>query len=113
MRRSPLDPRDEGQPSEGGVFGASLRRYSGSDTLDADALAVALSAEPDPIRALRQYEAARCARANAVVVGSRRVGEVMQLEHPLACWLRDALLGARAAARLQMQQLERVAGGAT
>ncbi|MEO8180700.1 MAG: FAD-dependent monooxygenase [Deltaproteobacteria bacterium] len=81
---------------------------------DAEALTECLaalaspSARPDPEPALRQYEQLRTERANSVVLGSRRVGQVIQLEHPAACWVRDALLGTRAATRLQMRELERV-----
>ncbi len=85
---------------------------------DAEALAECLAAEasarlgssvrPDPTPALRHYEELRAERANSVVLGSRRVGQVMQLEHPAACWVRDALLGTRAATRLQMRELARV-----
>jgi 2-polyprenyl-6-methoxyphenol hydroxylase-like FAD-dependent oxidoreductase len=79
---------------------------------DAEALARVLGGHLDPTRALRQYEDLRRERANAVVIGSRRVGRVMQLEQPLACWLRDQLLGTRAATRLQLEQLERLASAA-
>jgi 2-polyprenyl-6-methoxyphenol hydroxylase-like FAD-dependent oxidoreductase len=77
---------------------------------DAVALAAALSATPDTAAALRAYEAARLPRANAVVVGSRRAGRVIQLANPLACWLRDALLRTRTATRMQQRQLRLIAG---
>jgi 2-polyprenyl-6-methoxyphenol hydroxylase-like FAD-dependent oxidoreductase len=59
-------------------------------------------------RALSHYQTERMARANAVVVQSRRVGTVMQLAHPVACWLRDVLLRTRFAHRAQMRQLRRL-----
>jgi 2-polyprenyl-6-methoxyphenol hydroxylase-like FAD-dependent oxidoreductase len=75
---------------------------------DAHALGHALTRYTDLGQALREYESARRERANAVVLGSRRVGQVMQLEHPAACWVRDALLGTRVATELQLRQLSRL-----
>ena len=59
-------------------------------------------------RIRRQYETERLAKANRVVVQSRRVGRVMQLANPAACWLRDTLLRTRFAHRAQMSQLQRL-----
>lgn len=42
--------------------------------------------------AFEVYQHKRLARANMVVVKSHQMGSVAQWEHPLACWLRDALL---------------------
>jgi 2-polyprenyl-6-methoxyphenol hydroxylase-like FAD-dependent oxidoreductase len=75
---------------------------------DACALGRALSRYTHIRKALDHYESARRERANAVVLGSRRVGQVMQLEHPAACWLRDTLLGTRVATQLQLRQLTRL-----
>jgi 2-polyprenyl-6-methoxyphenol hydroxylase-like FAD-dependent oxidoreductase len=75
---------------------------------DACALARALTRHTSLSPALHEYESARRERANAVTLGSRRVGQVMQLEHPAACWLRDALLGTRVATQLQLRQLTRL-----
>jgi hypothetical protein len=37
-----------------------------------------------------------------------RIGRVMQLGNPLACWLRDRMLGTRRARRMQMEQLRQL-----
>ncbi len=42
--------------------------------------------------ALRRYEAERIPRTTSVVLGSRRVGRVGQVQSPIACRLRDAAL---------------------
>jgi 2-polyprenyl-6-methoxyphenol hydroxylase-like FAD-dependent oxidoreductase len=78
---------------------------------DAVALAAAVTdaAAGDLEPALRAYERVRLRRANAVVSASRQVGRVMQLESPLACRVRDALLGTRAARWMQLSQLRRFA----
>jgi 2-polyprenyl-6-methoxyphenol hydroxylase-like FAD-dependent oxidoreductase len=75
---------------------------------DAVALAAALSGTSDVTAALRAYEAARLPRANAVVIGSRRAGRVLQLSNPIACWLRDSLLRTRTATRMQHRQLRQL-----
>lgn len=86
---------------------------------DAQAFARAIAAESDEAssgaasasavaRARQHYQAARLARANAVVVQSRRVGRVMQLANPAACWIRDRLLSTRSAGRAQLSQLRRL-----
>ncbi len=64
---------------------------------------LASAAPPD---ALVAYEAKRLARANRVVVESRRVGAIAQWSHPLACRLRDALVRATPSARVA-RRLER------
>jgi 2-polyprenyl-6-methoxyphenol hydroxylase-like FAD-dependent oxidoreductase len=61
-------------------------------------------------RALRSYGDARRPRANEVLLASRRVGRVTQLESSWACALRDALLKTRKARELQLGQLQRLAG---
>jgi len=90
---------------------------------DAEAFARAIAAEASGAssqrargsavaRARHQYQVARLARANAVVVQSRRVGRVMQLANPAACWLRDRLLSTRYANRAQLSQLRRLVAAA-
>lgn len=59
---------------------------------DAVVLAALLARRGDPVAALQRYEAARVARANAVVLESRRVGRVGQIEHGLARAARDLAL---------------------
>jgi len=56
---------------------AVLDRCLATDTIDA---------------ALRRYETLRVARANSIVRGSRTLGALGQLQHPLAVWIRDAAL---------------------
>jgi 2-polyprenyl-6-methoxyphenol hydroxylase-like FAD-dependent oxidoreductase len=58
---------------------------------DAVALARALAEKQPPEAALRSYEARRIARANEIVVLSRRLGLAGNWAHPMACWLRDTL----------------------
>jgi 2-polyprenyl-6-methoxyphenol hydroxylase-like FAD-dependent oxidoreductase len=55
---------------------------------------------------LRAYEAARLARANSVVVTSRKLGAVAQWQNPLACGLRNALFGSMPTALLKQQMLD-------
>ncbi len=55
---------------------------------------------------LRAYEAARMARANAVVVAARRLGAVAQWQHPVACAARDALFRVMPQPLLERQILE-------
>lgn len=86
---------------------------------DAQAMARAVAGETSETasesaiaRIRGQYERERLAAANAVVVQSRRVGRVMQLTNPAACWLRDRLLRTRFAHRAQMSQLQRLVAAA-
>lgn len=58
---------------------------------DALVLAHELQHAPSIDSGLRAYEAARTARANAVVVTARRLGAIGQWQSPLACWFRDGL----------------------
>lgn len=76
---------------------------------DAVALVGCLKEREDPEAALELYEARRTRRTAAIVRGSRRTGRIAQLQNPLACRLRDAALKA-SPSRLQMKQLEAVAG---
>lgn len=59
---------------------------------DAVALAGCLRQTPDPVAALRRYEARRIPRANGIVRASLRLGRVAQAENAVACRLRDALM---------------------
>ncbi len=55
-----------------------------------DALVLASSlAETDVIAGLRKYEKMRLARTRRIVLASRRLGALAQIENPLLCWLRD------------------------
>jgi 2-polyprenyl-6-methoxyphenol hydroxylase-like FAD-dependent oxidoreductase len=76
---------------------------------DAQALAASLRHQPDA-SGLRRYEEARIARANGVVTASYRIGRIMQLGNPVACWLRDRLLRTRRATRMQLEQLRQLVG---
>ena len=76
---------------------------------DAVVLAACVRAERDVRAALRCYESRRIERANALVRQSRLTGRVGQLESPLACRLRDAIVR-RTPRRLQQRQLERIVG---
>jgi 2-polyprenyl-6-methoxyphenol hydroxylase-like FAD-dependent oxidoreductase len=55
---------------------------------------------------LRAYETRRRARANAVVVGARRIGAIGQWRNPIACTLRNTLFGLLPQALLQQQLLD-------
>ncbi len=59
---------------------------------DAVVLARSLREAGDTAEALRRYERLRSARAAMVVLRSRRVGRIGQLENPLLCLLRDRAL---------------------
>ncbi len=59
---------------------------------DAVALGGALYANHDIPSALEQYQAKRLARANSIVMQSRRIGQIGQWSNGLSCWLRDNLL---------------------
>ena len=78
-----------------------------------DAVVLARSLEqvqhaPDDVpSALRRYEGLRAERTAWVVRRSRAVGRIGQIENPLLCLLRDAVLKATPA-RVQLRQLERV-----
>jgi 2-polyprenyl-6-methoxyphenol hydroxylase-like FAD-dependent oxidoreductase len=58
---------------------------------DALVLAQELERSDTIASGLRAYEAARMARANAVVVTARRLGAIGQWQNPFACALRDRL----------------------
>jgi 2-polyprenyl-6-methoxyphenol hydroxylase-like FAD-dependent oxidoreductase len=67
----------------------NLGQGAGQAIEDAVVLDRCLSAEPTSEKALLRYEAERVARANSIVVASRRVGTVAQWRHPVAVWLRN------------------------
>jgi 2-polyprenyl-6-methoxyphenol hydroxylase-like FAD-dependent oxidoreductase len=74
---------------------------------DAVVLAQCLQRQPDPLAALRQYEARRIPRTNKLVTQSRRVGMVAQWRHPAAVYCRNALLR-HVSPQAQARQLERI-----
>lgn len=76
---------------------------------DAVALGAGFAGANDVSAALNNYEAQRVARANTIVVRSRRIGVVGQWQNPLACALRNRLV--KWSAPLQMRQLDSVIGG--
>ncbi len=59
---------------------------------DAVVLGSCMKEEYDVLAALRLYEARRLKRVERVATQSRRIGWLSQLENPLACDLRDALV---------------------
>ena len=59
---------------------------------DAAVLAEALPADGDVGEALTRYEQRRIARANGIVLGARRFGQVAQWRHPVAVWLRNTAM---------------------
>lgn len=58
---------------------------------DAVALGSDLQQYP-PVQALRTYERRRMPRTSEVVLRSRRIGQIGQLHHPLACWFRNRVI---------------------
>ncbi len=73
---------------------------------DAVALAACLAKEGPVETALKLYEARRADRTAYVVRQSRRLGRLGQLENPLACALRDAVLKALPRRLLKSRQLK-------
>ena len=65
---------------------------------DALVLAASLRSEPDVGEALRAYERERLPRAYAVVTLARRLHRLSQLDHPLACGVRNTPVRVVAAA---------------
>jgi 2-polyprenyl-6-methoxyphenol hydroxylase-like FAD-dependent oxidoreductase len=59
---------------------------------DAVILADCLRQTPDPVAALRDYEARRRPRANGFVRASLRMGRFAQADSAAGCWLRNALV---------------------
>jgi FAD-dependent urate hydroxylase len=76
---------------------------------DAAVLADCLGGAGSPVAALRLYEARRAPRTADIVRRSRRTGRVLQLENPLLCDLRDALVGALPSSVL-LRQMDPVVG---
>ena len=76
---------------------------------DALVLARVLSSRSPVEAALRFYEQQRVARTTPIVLRSRQVGVLGQLENPLARRLRDFVLGC-VAASTTLRQLESVVG---
>jgi len=67
----------------------NLGQGAGQAIEDAVVLDLCLAREGSIEAALKRYEARRIPRANAIVLASRRVGAVGQLQHPAAVWLRN------------------------
>ena len=55
-------------------------------------LAACLANGPTVESALKNYEASRTRRTSSIVLTSRRLGSMGQIEQPLLCWLRDWFL---------------------
>ncbi len=80
---------------------------------DAVVLAACLKKEAEAETALKLYEARRAGRTAYVVRQSRRLGRLGQLENPLVCGLRDAVLKAiprRLLGSRQLKDLKPIAG---
>jgi 2-polyprenyl-6-methoxyphenol hydroxylase-like FAD-dependent oxidoreductase len=75
---------------------------------DAAALGTSFAGTNDVSSALHKYQTLRIARANAILVQSRRVGQIGQWTHPLACAMRNQLV--KWSAPLQMRQMDHVIG---
>jgi 2-polyprenyl-6-methoxyphenol hydroxylase-like FAD-dependent oxidoreductase len=67
----------------------NLGQGAGQAIEDAVALDASLAEHDDVEAALSAYEQARVARANAIVLGSRRFGRVAQWSHPAAVAIRN------------------------
>jgi 2-polyprenyl-6-methoxyphenol hydroxylase-like FAD-dependent oxidoreductase len=76
---------------------------------DAVVLASCLDGTTDLCAALRAYEHRRIPRTSQIVQQSRRIGQVGQWQHPLACTLRDILMR-YVLARAHDRQLDNVVG---
>jgi 2-polyprenyl-6-methoxyphenol hydroxylase-like FAD-dependent oxidoreductase len=70
----------------------NLGQGAGQAIEDALALDRSLAEASDLETALQLYERRRVARANAIVIASRRMGVVAQLSHPVAVWLRNTAM---------------------
>jgi 2-polyprenyl-6-methoxyphenol hydroxylase-like FAD-dependent oxidoreductase len=70
----------------------SLSQGAGSAIEDAYVLAYELAREPDPVAAVRSYEAARRRRTRRLVAGSRRLSRIEQLGNPVLAGLRDSVV---------------------
>lgn len=76
---------------------------------DALVLARSLASHPSPDQALRAYETERIARTTPIVLRSRQIGAIAQIENPLACRIRDSLFS-RVPAGVTLKQLKSVVG---
>jgi 2-polyprenyl-6-methoxyphenol hydroxylase-like FAD-dependent oxidoreductase len=76
---------------------------------DAVVLANCLNGTTDLAAALCAYEQRRRERTSRIVQQSRRIGQLGQWQHPLACIIRDALTH-HVLARVQDRQLEQLIG---
>jgi FAD-dependent urate hydroxylase len=76
---------------------------------DAVVLARCLDERGATAEAMRLYERLRSERAVMVILRSRRVGIVGQVENPVLCWLRDRAL-AMIPPKAQLRQLEEILG---
>jgi 2-polyprenyl-6-methoxyphenol hydroxylase-like FAD-dependent oxidoreductase len=76
---------------------------------DAVVLANCLDGTAELDAALRAYEQQRIPRTSRIAQQSRRIGQVGQWQHPLACALRDTL-ARHLLARVQDRQLDQVIG---
>jgi 2-polyprenyl-6-methoxyphenol hydroxylase-like FAD-dependent oxidoreductase len=76
---------------------------------DAVVLARCLDGATDLDAALSAYEQQRIPRTSRIVQQSRRIGQIGQWQHPLACALRDTLTR-HVLARAQDRQLDQVIG---
>jgi 2-polyprenyl-6-methoxyphenol hydroxylase-like FAD-dependent oxidoreductase len=61
---------------------------------DAVVLAACLANSRHVDSGLRDYENRRIARTSAIVLQSRRIGDMAQWENPLSCFVRNALVRA-------------------
>ena len=76
---------------------------------DALVLARTLTQSRTVAEALRSYESERITRTSPIVMGSRRAGALAQLENPLACRIRDFLVG-KIPRAVMVRQLESMTG---
>ena len=76
---------------------------------DALVLARILTRPKNVAEALRNYEWERIARTSPIVLGSRRAGALAQLQNPLACRIRDFLVG-KIPSAVVLRQLQSMAG---
>lgn len=76
---------------------------------DAVVLARCLQGERGIVGALRRYEARRAGRTAEIILESRRIGKISQLENPLLCRLRDYALKVLPA-KAQLRRIEKVVG---
>ncbi len=90
----------------------NLAQGAGQAIEDAVALAAELVGAGDIPVALRSYERQRQARTTPLVLQSRRLGQVAQLDNPLACLLRDLVVRITPRSIMERQLESVVAHGA-